>query len=81
MATEQADITEAVVKVAAEAAKVAVQAMAMANVYNNQRAQNVIPKLDGSIMKQLTFDWHSTDKYAELRNFKIEVKICFKTIV
>ena len=42
-ATEQANI--AVVQVAAEAARVAVQAMAIASANSNQRAQNVGSKL------------------------------------
>ena len=29
-------------------------------------------------MKQQTFDWCSTDKYAELRNFKLEVRNMFQ---
>ena len=38
MATEQANITEAVVQVVAEAARVAVSAMAIASADNSQRA-------------------------------------------
>ena len=56
MATEQSNITEAVFKVAAKAARVAEQALAMTSVDNNQRAQNASPKLGRPIMKQLTFD-------------------------
>ena len=48
--------------------------MAMASADNNQRAHNVGPKLDRSIMKQMTFNWSSKDKYRELRNFEMEVK-------
>ena len=40
MATEQVNITEAVVQVAAEAARVAVQYIAIASADNNQRTQN-----------------------------------------
>ena len=78
MATEQANITEVVIQVAAEAARGEVQAMAMASVDNNQRAENGEPKLDRPIMRELKFDWSSTDKYAELKNFKIEVKNMFQ---
>ena len=55
-----------------------VQAMAMATADNNQRVQNVGPKLGRPIMKLLTLDWNSTDKYAELRNFKMEIKNMFQ---
>ena len=70
MATKQANTTEAVVQVVAEAARAVLQAMAMANADNDQRAQSVGPKLGGPIIKQLTFDWTPTDRSAELRNFK-----------
>ena len=56
MATEQPNIAETVVQIAAEAARVAVQAMAMASAENNQSAQNVGLKLGRSIMRQLTFN-------------------------
>ena len=49
MVPEQANITEAVVQVADEAARAVVQAMAMASADNNQRVQNVEPnKVDPS---------------------------------
>ena len=79
MTTEQANITEAEVEVAAEAARVAVQAMATASIENNQMAQIVAPKLGRFNHKEPTFNWSSTWKYAELRNFKMKVKICYKT--
>ena len=74
MATEQAYITEAIVQIAAEVARGAVQTIAMASTDNSAREQNVGPKLGGLILKQPTFNWSSTDKYAEPRNFKIDVK-------
>ena len=77
MTTEQANITEAVIQVAAKAA---VQAMAMASTDKSQRAQKAGPKLGWPIMKQPTFNWSSTDKYAELMNFKMEVKNKFQNI-
>ena len=64
-------MTETVVKIAAEAAWAAVHAVSMASAKNSQRAQNVGPKLGRPIQRQLTFDWSSTDKYAELGNFII----------
>ena len=71
MATDKAKITEPVAQIAARAA---VLAMAMAYAGNNQRARNMGPKL----MRQTTSDWSSTDKYAELRNFRMEVKNMFQ---
>ena len=50
----------------------------MVSADNNQKAQNAGPKLGGPIMKQPTFDWSSTDKYVELRNFKKEVRNMFQ---
>ena len=69
---------QAIIQVAAEVARVMVQAMAVASAGNNQWAQNAGPKLGRSIKKQLTFDLGSTDKYVELRNFKMEVKYMFQ---
>ena len=56
MTTGQANITETVVQVVAEAARVVMQAMAMASAGYNQRAENAGPNLDGPIMKQPTLD-------------------------
>ena len=80
MSTEQASVTEAKVQVAAEAARAVVQAMTMSPADNNQRAQNAGCKLDRPIMNQPTFNWGSTDKYAELRNFKMEEKYVSKLL-
>ena len=44
-------------------------AMSVANADNRERTQNAEPKLGRPMMKQLIFDWRSTDKYTELRNF------------
>ena len=33
------------------------------------------PKLGRPSLQQYTFDWSATDKYTELRNFRLEVKI------
>ena len=38
------------------------------------RAENIGSRMSGPIIKQLTFDWSAKDKYAELVNFKLEVK-------
>ena len=62
--------------------KAAVQAIAVARVrwvlaweYNFSKFG---PKLGGPSLKQPTFAWSSTDKYAELRNFKLEVNNIFQ---
>ena len=56
MADDQANITENVAQIAAEAARVAGQAVAMASAENNQRAQNVVPKIGGPLMREPPFD-------------------------
>ena len=38
------------------------------------RTENVGLGMSRSIMKQPTFDWSAKDKYADLINFKLEVK-------
>ena len=57
--------------VVAEATWVAIQSMSAASAAGTE---NVGSRVSGPIMKQPTFDWYSKDKYAELRNFKLEVK-------
>ena len=37
------------------------------------RQDSAEPKIHGPIMKEPTFDQSTKDKYAELRNFKLEV--------
>ena len=59
MAPEHTNITEAIVKAAAEAARVAVQAMAAARAENNTR--HVGSKIGGLVMKQPTFNWKAED--------------------
>ena len=67
MASEQTNITEAIVQVAVEAARVAAQTMATANRDNSQRLQNVVSKIGRPIMKQPKLDWETDDKYSELK--------------
>ena len=69
MASEQTNITKATAHAGVVAARVAVQAMATANADNSQRLQNVVPKICGSIIKQLMFNWVADDKYSELKIF------------
>ena len=52
--------------------------MAVANADNSERTQIAGPKLGGSMIKQLTFNWSSRNKYEELRNFKLQVKSMFQ---
>ena len=71
MATKQTNENEAIMLAVAETTRLTIQAMAVARA---GRTQNVGSKVGGPIMKQLTFDLSSSDKYAELKNFKLEVK-------
>ena len=59
----------------AKATRAAIQAMTVAEA---ERSQNAGLKLGGSILKQLTFDWNSKDKYKKLRNFILQVKNMFQ---
>ena len=63
------------VQAVAEATRSVIQAMAVAGA---NRTQNVGPKLGRPIMKQLSFNWCSPDKYAEMKNFKLKVKYKFQ---
>ena len=81
MVTEQANITETIILITTEEARVAAETMAMASAENYQRAQNTGPKLGSPLMRQPTFDWSSAEMHAELRNFKIEVIYMFQTII
>ena len=74
MATNQVKVTEIIAQRAAEAAGMAVKAMEMASGESNQRAQNAGPIIDSPLMRQPTFNWSSTEKYAELGIFRMEVK-------
>ena len=48
--------------------EMAMQAKAVARA---ERTQNEEPKLDRPIVKQSTFEWSSTVKYAELKELQI----------
>ena len=73
----------AITWVAIEAAKAAVQEVmpARTEVITGQRnkAVSVRLKMDGHSLKQLTFNWSSVDKCAELRNFRMVVKKMFQS--
>ena len=62
MAINQANLTETIAQIAVEAAKVTVQGMAMSSAKkkNNQRVQNVGPKISSPLKKQPTLNWSST---------------------
>ena len=66
MVTEKNNVDEAIVQAVAEATRVATQAMAVARA---EGTQNVGPKLGRPMMKQLTFNMSSTDKYVEHGSF------------
>ena len=66
MATEQTNITEAIVQVTAGAARVAVQSTAVAGAENSTRhegTQNAGPKIGGLVMKHPTFKVKAEDQY------------------
>ena len=70
MASEQVSQNEFITQAVAEAARVAIQTIAMAN---TSRQENKGPRMSGSILKQPMFSWNAKDKYEELLNFKLEV--------
>ena len=72
MATKQTGLNPAI---AQAVVKAAIQVMTMAEA---ERSQIAGPKHGGPIMKQPAFDWKCTDKYAELRNFRLETKNMFQ---
>ena len=67
MTTEQDCITHTIIKAAVEAAGAAGQAMAAMRKDNNDRMQNVVPRISGSIMKQPTFNLEAEDKGSKLK--------------
>ena len=72
MATKQVNTAEAIVHAVAEAARVAVQAMAAAEAQDSTRhegTQNVGPKIGRVMLKQPTFNWEEEDKYNETKDF------------
>ena len=81
MATEQTNITEAIAKAMAEAARAAVQAISVTGVENNTRyegTQNVGPKMGRLMMKQPTFNWEAVHQWAE--KLQIRGKLCIHII-
>ena len=78
MVNEQTNASEYIVQAIAKAARVTVQTRAMAG---TARAANPVTRMSRPIMKQHTFDWSAKDNYAELRNFKLDVKTHSKTLI
>ena len=59
-----------------EATKEAIVTIRKANKpINNIRPVHMGPRSDGPVLKHCTFDWKVADKYQELCNFEIEVRI------
>ena len=73
--------TETIRQAAIEAAKAVVIAVVGADAGAGPRSKPVSmqPKLSGSILRQSTFDWSGTDKYTQLRNFRLKVNNIFET--
>ena len=59
----------------ADAARAAIQAMAMARM---ERTQNAGLRLGVAMMKQPILNWEAEDKYNELKNVRLEVNNIFK---
>ena len=78
MANEQINTNEYITQAVPKATRAAIQIMAISA---TGRAENVGPRMRGSIMMQPTFDLSAKDKYAGLRSFKLEVKTCSKTLI
>ena len=75
MASEQTISNEAIAKAAAEATRVAIQAMAAAT---TERPQSVVgPKIGRPALKQPSFNWEADDKHSKLKNFRLEVNNIF----
>ena len=70
-------MNEAITKVVAEATRVAIQAMAEAQVEWTYDMAG--PKIGGPTMKHPTFDWDAEDKYSELKTFRLEVNNVLST--
>ena len=64
-------MNEPITKAVAEVTRVAIQAMVEAWV---ERMHDISgPKIGGTTMKQLTFDWNAEVMYSELKTFRLEV--------
>ena len=66
MASKQISQNDFITQAVAEAARVAIQTMAVAS---TQRQGNRGLKMCGSIMKQSMFNWNVKEKYEDLGNF------------
>ena len=53
---------QAIAQPVVEAARVAVQAMAVVRTDSNDMMQNEVPQIGGPIMQQSTFNWETEDK-------------------
>ena len=60
MANEQINTNEYIAQAVAEAARAAIQTMAVAG---TTRVKYAGPRMSGPIMKQLIFNWSAKDKY------------------
>ena len=79
MVTEQTNITKAITQAAAEAARLVVQAMAVARTDNSEKTQNVIPKVVEPITKQPTLNWEAEYKYSKIKIFIQQVNNVFES--
>ena len=74
MVTDQTNITQTTAQVVLEAVKAAVQAITVTTHDGSWETRNELtsrgPICGRITLRQPTFDWCSTDKYAELKNFR-----------
>ena len=76
MASEQINQNEFLMQGITEAARAAIQTLAMAS---TSKQNNAGLKMNGSIMKQPIFNWNTKDKYEKLQTFKLEVSNVLET--
>ena len=70
-------MSEAIMKVVAEATRIAIQTMAE---MQTQRVPSTAgPKLGSSALKQPDFNWEASDKYTEWKAFILEVRNVLST--
>ena len=78
IANEHTNSNEYIVQAVVEVARGAIQTVSAASA---ARKENTGSRMSGPFMKQPKFIWSFKDKHSELRNFKLEVKTCSKSLI
>ena len=76
MASEQV-MSKAITRAVVEATRIAIQTIVEAQLERMHNKSG--PKVGGSAMKQLMFDWNAQDKYSESKPFRLEVNNILST--